>query len=759
MKFLIIPFVLVSIALADTWYVAPNGSDNAAGTIDQPFATLQRAHDEVTAGDTVWIRGGRYYTETPAENDAGIILYKSGRSDTQRIYYWAYPGETPVFDFANLRISTSSYTHGIVVTGSWLHFKGLEITNVPMNINSNAGMYVRESGDNIFELMNFHHNNGTGVFVNGSKGTGGHLFLNCDSHDNYDPTGRQGDGQNADGFGVHYQTTGKMTVFRGCRAWWNSDDGWDFISQEVPVLVENSMAMGNGWANYGTKRPSDGNGNGFKAGSSKTGIRHIIRQCVAWKNRASGFYANHSSGGNDWFNNTSYANGTQYNMLASTWDANGNRTDGVILTGDKVHVMRNNIGYPQDNTNMQGVDSRNNTWDLNIMPRDNDFLSVEDPSMTITGRDLSEEPGMLGPRMADGSLPVTDFLKLSESSQMIDQVVDVNLPAIGLPDLGAWEFGLGSEHHDIVTHAGPGGTIMQSPAGGSATEGSSIEFSAVPLEGWEFVGWSGDYTGSESVYTLESLNEDVNLEATFEFVSTDSLNYEGENTKLNHAVVESEHLGFSGSGYANFDNVAGSSIEFSVVVSETGEQEVTFYYANGADNSRPVSVVVNGVEVLSLLEFPPTPDWDTWASVTANIHLDQGVNTVLLTSLQEDGGPNIDKMQIIREDPVQLAGNQTTHKDFMNASGLRADLKRTSEGLLLRLITGAHQGLNPGEIWTVQLYTMKGSVLYELTTSTVSLQSGVLVSARGQENGIFVLQLKAISGEGPTLQTLIHHVR
>lgn len=24
--------------------------------------------------------------------------------------------------------------------------------------------------------------------------------MNCDSHDNYDPTGRQGDGENADGF-------------------------------------------------------------------------------------------------------------------------------------------------------------------------------------------------------------------------------------------------------------------------------------------------------------------------------------------------------------------------------------------------------------------------------------------------------------------------------------------------------------------------------------------------------------------------------
>ncbi|WP_438008266.1 hypothetical protein WME89_05875 [Sorangium sp. So ce321] len=53
---------------------------------------------------------------------------------------------------------------------------------------------------------------------------------------------------------------------------------------------------------------------------------------------------------NDWFNNTSFNNGTQSNMLASRWDANDNRTNGVTLTGDKVHRMHNNISFPLKNT-------------------------------------------------------------------------------------------------------------------------------------------------------------------------------------------------------------------------------------------------------------------------------------------------------------------------------------------------------------------------------------------------------------------------
>src|SRR5690606_38994145 len=199
----------------------------------------------------------------------------------------------------------------------------------------------------------------------------------------------------------------------------------DFISQEVPVLVEDSWAMGHGYIHSGTGRA--GNGNGFKIGSSKTGIRHVVRNCVAWGNRASGFYANHSSGGNDWFNNTSYDNGTQFDMLASTWDAQGNRTDGVVLTGDRAHVMRNNIAFPLDNRSMEGVDARFNTWDLGITPSERDFLSLS-------------EQGFMGPRNSDGSLPTLDFLRLAPQSAMIDAGVEVGLSFRGTaPDLGAYE--------------------------------------------------------------------------------------------------------------------------------------------------------------------------------------------------------------------------------------------------------------------------------------------------------------------------------
>ncbi len=407
------------------YYVSLDGSDDNPGTIEQPFATMQHAIDVAEPGELVYVRGGVYDIVDGARPGSGIHFHKSGASDGERIRYFAYPGELPVFEFKNLKIQPDpKYTAGFYVDGAWIHLKGFEIRNVPMNTRSNTGLSVGGGAHHdIFEQLDIHHNFGTGLFINTT--TGGHQVINCDSHDNYDPYSHQGDGENADGFGVHYQKTGDVTIFRGCRAWWNSDDGWDFISQEVPVVVENSWAMGHGYINSGTGQA--GNGNGFKIGSSKTGIRHIVRNNVAWGNRASGFYANHSAGGNDWLNNTSYNNGTQFNLLASSWDANGNRTDGVILTGDKAHKMRNNISFPLDNTNMQGVDSSFNSWDLGLKPSNADFLSAS-------------ADGLTGPRGPDGSLPSTNFMKLSPGSALIDVGTDVGIPFAGsAPDLGAYE--------------------------------------------------------------------------------------------------------------------------------------------------------------------------------------------------------------------------------------------------------------------------------------------------------------------------------
>ena len=446
----LVAFFGVSLAVgraqAAEYFVAPTGSDSNPGTMASPFATIQKGNDVAAAGDTVWLRGGTYFSTRQ------IVLSRSGSSDTNRTKFWAYQTEVPILDCSRY-VSTNKAADvpAVLVTGSWVHLRGLEIANGPVGASGDHSISMlrtRNSSNNTFERLNIHHGFGPGLFID--TGNGGNLILNCDSHDNYDKNGSQGDGQNGDGFGVHYQTTGPSTIIRGCRAWIDSDDGYDLISQEVPVIVENSWAIQNGYANGGAVSPADGNGNGFKMGSSVTGIRHIVQNNVAWKNKAAGFYANHSSGGNTWLNNTSYMNGTQYNMLASP--PNDSATT-ITLSGALAHKMRNNIGFPNRNSNMGGVDTMFNTWDLNITESAADFAGTSDTGAT-------------GPRQADGSLPAVTFLKLKAGSPLIDKGTNVGLPFVGTaPDLGADEYG-------AVTTPGTGGSGGGVTGAGGSNAGS-----------------------------------------------------------------------------------------------------------------------------------------------------------------------------------------------------------------------------------------------------------------------------------------------
>jgi hypothetical protein len=414
-------------AAANVYYVAPNGSDSAGGTQAAPWASIARAQSAAQPGDTIYFRGGTYaYTRansTCASQTArvdAITLNKSGSSGNL-IRYWAYPGEKPVFDFT--RMTDNCRIKGFDVTGSWIHLKGLEIKGVPQNNSLNAeswGIWI-SGGNNVFEQINTHHHMGTGLFVNGG---GGNLVLNSDSHDNDDLRSNDGPGENADGFGSHYTPAGlPANVFRGCRAWWNADDGFDLISTYSPVLIESSWAWRNGYV-PGTTTPA-GNGAGFKAGGyggdyDANAAKHTVRSSVAFLNRAAGFYANHHPVANDFFNNTGYGNHPNFNMLGV--DSSG----AAVGRGN----LRNNLAYTGTLTsNLTGTNAAYNSWNLGVTLSDSQFQSV-----STSGWDA--------PRQADGSLPVRPNLRLAANSTLIDKGTNVGLPYNGTaPDLGAFEQG------------------------------------------------------------------------------------------------------------------------------------------------------------------------------------------------------------------------------------------------------------------------------------------------------------------------------
>lgn len=432
MKTFVVSILLLAIVpgFSAVYYVDTQGNNAWPGTLSQPFASLQKGHDAAAAGDTVYIRGGTYALRGAGANaNAGVYITRSGQSDSRRICFFAYRDEKPVFDFSGLTLATSTGAGIRINGGNWLHFRGLEIRNVPQPGGAaNNGIWANPTSNTIFERLDIHHISGPGLSI--ANGNGGNLVLNCDSHHNYDSRSSQGDGQNADGFGVHYQKSGPPTILRGCRAWWNSDDGFDCIHQGVAVLVENCWNALNGYK-PGTMTPApQGNGSGFKVGGwgmPPEGYpnpipRHMVRNSIAFLNKAAGFYQNHQPIGNYFYNNTAYRNGVGFNMLG--YDLS-RRADAVM------GIYRNNIAFMGTATsNGIGADAANNSWDF--------------PGLTVTAADFEsvDTAGVFGPRKPDGSLPDLRFLRLSGNSPLIDKGKDVGNPFQGAaPDLGAFEHG------------------------------------------------------------------------------------------------------------------------------------------------------------------------------------------------------------------------------------------------------------------------------------------------------------------------------
>ncbi len=144
-----------------------------------------------------------------------------------------------------------------------------------------------------------HDNQAIGIYhVRGSD----NLFLNCDAWSNWDYTSENKKGGNVDGFGCHPTPGSTGNIFRGCRAWYNSDDGFDCITASESVRFENCWAAFNGYSKDG-KNLADGNG--FKAGGYGSleardlpeGFLVIMsRNCIAVGNKSSGYYSNHHPG-------------------------------------------------------------------------------------------------------------------------------------------------------------------------------------------------------------------------------------------------------------------------------------------------------------------------------------------------------------------------------------------------------------------------------------------------------------------------------
>ena len=400
--------------------------------------------------------------------DARINILHNGREDAY-INVFAKGGRA-VLDFSGMPYHSHSDNpyQGIRLCGSYWHFYRIDITNA-----SDNGMLIErnkpdggtaqdiinatdQAHDNIIEECNFYRNGDSGLQMKNLASN--NRIINCDSYLNCDEG--QGD---ADGFAPKI-SVGDGNYFYGCRAWCNSDDGWDVFYKKdggfgdnMTVILEECLTYKNGFLDENTIAPS-GNGNGFKMGSDQGAMNLYMNRCLAVCNKSKGFDQNHNAGDIIMNNCTGMTlksisdKAYSYRIYESIADGHVVRLTNCIAINDNeaTDKIDTSTGLPkageegkygqygrfQVDTSLNGLTTT--TCEFRKASPDQ-FIDTENHAMLIA------------PRNDDGSLPYSTFARIKDESFLIDKGTPVEatlyrgIEVEGIayngtaPDLGAYE--------------------------------------------------------------------------------------------------------------------------------------------------------------------------------------------------------------------------------------------------------------------------------------------------------------------------------
>jgi Fungal chitosanase of glycosyl hydrolase group 75/Carbohydrate binding module (family 35) len=127
---------------------------------------------------------------------------------------------------------------------------------------------------------------------------------------------------------------------------------------------------------------------------------------------------------------------------------------------------------------------------------------------------------------------------------------------------------------------------------------------------------------------------------------TGSTLFEAETGTLSAGgTFDSNHLGFTGTGFANTANAVGAYVDIPVTVPTAGTRTLSFRYSDGTTAARPATISVNGTS-RGTLNFPVTANWDTWATASISVPLTAGTNTIRVTGTTAVGAANIDSVTV-----------------------------------------------------------------------------------------------------------------
>ena len=346
----LILFLGTSISARQLW-LSPSGNDSNNGlSLATAWQSPNTAFTKLVAGDTLWVKGGTYTVSS-------TVKASNPATKTSPVKVLAVRGEKPVFDCSSFRHygSESSTYRGMDLRQAYWHVRGIKIYKAGYN-----GIII--AGENItVEGMTIQECGFDGISM--AAGAVNARVINCDSYRNCDTSAG---GENGDGFAAK---EGTGTIFRGCRAWENGDDGWDVYGGNQPILVDSCWSWGNGvnyWPEYISSYEGDGNGFKLGGGGGVDGnAPNVVLHSFAFNNVGKGFDQNHNAWGVTCINCTGYNNNGMGNFAFQEVPSQGK------------HVMINNLSYSGTGQNIAaGSTETTNSWNLGLTFTNDMFESL-----------------------------------------------------------------------------------------------------------------------------------------------------------------------------------------------------------------------------------------------------------------------------------------------------------------------------------------------------------------------------------------------
>ena len=418
-----------AIAMATNYYAAPGASGDGK-SINTPGDINKLASKTIAGSDSLFLLDGVYYV-----TEAVDVKTAEGTAD-KMTYVGAYKGAHPIIDGYKMAYNNNGQSNCVRTRVKYVHLYGIEVRFAGFK-----GFYICGSYNKVENCV-AHHCVDTGIQMTDAEGC---VIINCDSYNNFDyelgGTSSPDFGGNADGF-CDKQFTGGGNTYINCRAWNNSDDGWDLYKRGTssPIVFINCITYANSpeyydftgnarletdksWFDsvegksmtttkghsdtwYRTHYYNNGNKNGFKIGGAGVATDVTMYRCLAIQNTVKGFDQNYTQGDVKLYNCSGYDNKNNYHFGSAQMSSLDIRNS-ISHYSHEPDPNPNNEWW-KDIITTGNYTHSSNSWDMTGMkPVNADFLSLDATLATA-------------PRLEDGSMDIPTLMCLATGSKFID---------------------------------------------------------------------------------------------------------------------------------------------------------------------------------------------------------------------------------------------------------------------------------------------------------------------------------------------------